>query len=107
MTPFKLPNAAAYKISVTATAANLLDLINTAAGQTVAFPYSLSVVEITPEDGDVRYTDNGLVPTATNGNLIAVTEVKTIETAPVDVKLISVIGTVTCNVRVGWHHRSN
>lgn len=103
--PYKFPNSAAYKISVTGTAANLLDLIETAASASIAFPYSLNWVEITPEDGAIRYTDNGTAPTATNGNIIVDDERREFQTAPVNVKLISVTGTVTCNVRVGWEHK--
>ena len=64
MVPYKFPNAASHKIAVTGTAANLLDLIETAAGATIDFPYDLSMAVITPEDGSIRLSQNGIVPTA-------------------------------------------
>ena len=107
MREFKLPNSAAYKISVTGTSAKLLDLINTAAGTTILFPHDLSVVFLTPEDGDVRFTTNGTVPTAANGTIVTNDFTDPIECSPVDMQLISVTGTVVCNVRLGYHHRNN
>lgn len=107
MREFKLPNSAAHKISVTGTSASLLSLITTAAGTTVSYPHDLSMVEITPEDGGIRFTTNGTVPTATNGTRVADDEVKKIECSPVDMQIISLTGTVVCNVRLGFHHRNN
>lgn len=103
MVPYKLPNSAAHKIAVTGTAATLLSLINTAASATVAFPYDLDYVIITPESGDIRYTTTGTVPTAANGILIQDNEETSIKAALVDINLISVTGTVNCNVQIGWH----
>ena len=107
MLPFKLPNAASYKITVTSTATGVLDLIETAAGEGINFRHDLSMVELQPEFGDIRYTDSGDVPTASNGILIADGETRRIEAAPVDVNLIATLGSVVCNVRVGWNRPNN
>ncbi len=106
MFPYKFPNAASYVISVTNTATRLLTLINTAAGATISFPYDLSIIELSPEDGDIRYTDNDAVPTAANGKLLVQGGSYSIETAPVNVQLIRTGGAnVAVNVRVGWIRR--
>ena len=107
MFPYKLANAASHQITVTATATRLLALINTAGGTTLGFPYDLSVVQIAPEDGDIRWTDNGINPTATEGKQLVLGGDYTIECAPTDVRLIRTGGAnVVCNVRIGWIRRT-
>lgn len=103
MLPFKLPNAAAHNITVTATATGLLDLINTAAGETINFKHDLSAIQLTLEDGDIRYTDNGSNPTATTGKLLSQGGDYSINAIPKDVKLIRTGSTnVKVSVRIGW-----
>ncbi len=107
MIEYKLPNAAAHRISVTGTAATLEALINTAAGSASNLPTTLNAWEIAPENGDVRYLSDGNTPTATEGNKVENGVILGRDGIPVKkVKLISTTGTVVCTVRVGWKEPS-
>ena len=68
---YKLPNAAAHVITVTATATRLFDLIDTAAGEAANLPGLLNAIFFSVEDGDVRITFDGTTPTAANGVLVS------------------------------------
>ena len=67
---YKLPNAAASKISVTSTATGVLDLIDTAASTEADLPSTLNSIDITPEDGDIRMMWDGNSPTSSDGFLL-------------------------------------
>ena len=101
----KTPNAAGSSISVTTTATKIIDLVNTASGTTsvnAGLPSDVNGLDITPEDGDIRYLDSGHSPTATEGMLIK--EGSTYHLRHLDIsrlELISVTGTVKCSVRFG------
>lgn len=103
MTEYKLPNAAAHKITVTGTATKLTDLLETAAGESISFPFDLNWIEISPEFGDVRFTTTGDAPTVSQGTLVEDGDTKEIIGPPVDMKLIAVLGSVDVNVRIGWN----
>ncbi len=70
MQVFKLPNAAASKVTATSTATRLYDLIQTAAATNPQLPGFLNEIFITPEDGDIRVTFDGNAPTSTQGFLV-------------------------------------
>ena len=101
MLEYTLP-VGGYKISVGTTAVNLLDAIETAAGQAISFPFDLSIVEISPESGDVRLGLNDITPTTTVGQLIEDAQRVKVVGAPRGMKIISTLGTISVNVRVGW-----
>lgn len=67
---YKLPNAAASKITVTDTATNLFDLIETAAGTTPDIPGDANAIMLTAESDDVRIMLDDNSPTSGNGFLI-------------------------------------
>lgn len=102
----KHQNAAGSKITVTATATNIFDLINTAASTTsvnAGFQVEkINAINIFPEDGDVRYLMDGNTPTSTNGILVKQGERLMLRNCPVKhLKLIRVSGDVVCNVELG------
>jgi hypothetical protein len=101
----KAPNAAGSKISVTTTAANIFDLINTAASTTDAnagYTHTANAVMIQPEDGDIRILFDGNTPTSTNGFLVQSNSVGYFPNMPLKkLQLISTTGTVVCSVMVG------
>lgn len=101
---YKLPNAAAHKITVSSTARGVLAFIDTAASATINYPYDLNFVQIQPEDYAIRYTTDGQIPTANNGILVTVGSKETINAPPIDVRLIRAEATdAVCNVTVGWN----
>lgn len=70
----KFQNAAGSKITVTSTATNIFNLINTAQSTTLnnaGFSPTVNAIIIQPEDGDIRYLMDGNTPTATNGFLVS------------------------------------
>jgi len=95
-----------HLISVTATATALTALIDAAAGAAQGLPSSLDELIIQPEDGDIRFTADGSIPTTALGELVMQNEKKTIVgISPKNINLIRVGGSdVSCNVRVGWRH---
>jgi len=66
----KLANAAASVISVTDTATNLYDLLDTAAGTSNDISGSINAVDLVVEDGDIRMLMDGNDPTTTEGLLL-------------------------------------
>lgn len=69
----KFQNANASKISVTSTATDIFDLINTAGSTTATragFSSNVNGIIINPEDGDIRVLFDGNTPTASVGFLI-------------------------------------
>lgn len=103
MLEFKLPTAASHKITVSSTAGSILSFIETAYGSAINWPFDLSQIEIQPEDYSIRYTTDGTTPTAANGTLVSVGEVKQVECAPKDFKIIRAESSdAVCCVRVGW-----
>ena len=100
----KLPNAAAGKISVTSTATELLDLIETAASTAHGLATSkLNAVDIVVEDGDIRVLFDGNTPTASNGMLLSSGMIYGFRGVPVTkMQLIRVGGSdVACSIQVG------
>ena len=95
----KPQNANASVISVTTTAANLFDLINTAGSTTLAnagFVNPNGVI-INCEDGSIRVA-SGVTPTTAKGKLLATGP--HILTGLEDLNLISTSGTVSCSVLI-------
>lgn len=103
---YKHQNAAGSKITVTATATNIFDLINTAASTSLpnaGFPTKDSnAINLNPENGDIRYLMDGNTPTATNGILVKNGERMMLRNIPLKhMQLIRVTGDVTCSVEIG------
>lgn len=98
-------NAAASKITVTGTATNIFDLINTAGSTTLenaGFSSRSNAIIIQPEDGDVRVLFNNQVPTATNGFKISSGSIATFCNVPLkSLKLIRTSANVICSVQIG------
>ena len=67
MKVYKLPNAAASKITVTSTATSLEDLIATAASADYAMPAEIDAVDLWCEANTLRYFSDGNTPTAALG----------------------------------------
>lgn len=106
MIVYPLQNANSSVISVTGTAARLLDLINTAGSVTHQFPPGLDAVDISPENGNVRLiidsSTAALSPTASRGLLIRQGSTYSLRGSSLSwVKLIAVSGTVSCSLQVG------
>lgn len=71
MRVFKLPNAAASKLTVTNSATTLASLVTTASGGTnPSLPSSLNAIFLVPEDGDIRVTFDENPPTSARGLLL-------------------------------------
>ena len=71
---FTHQNAAGSKVTVTSTATNIFDLINTAASTTLAnagFPAESNAIDLTVEDGDIRVLFDNNDPTSSNGVLLS------------------------------------
>lgn len=98
-------NAAASKITVTGTATNIFDLVNTAGSTTevnAGFSSRCNAIIIQPEDGDIRVLFNNQVPTATNGFKISNGSIATFCNVPLkSLKLIRTSGSVVCSVQIG------
>lgn len=94
----KLPNAAASNITVTSTATNLYDLIETAAGTTLNLRKNLNGILLLPEDGDVRFLLDGNSPTATEGILVKSGQPRLLEGVPLN--QMELIRTGASNVKV-------
>lgn len=98
-------NAAASKITVTATATNIFDLINTAGSTTLdnaGFSNRCNAIIIQPEDGDIRVLFNNQTPTAANGFKITSGSIATLANVPLkSLKLIRTSGDVVCSIQVG------
>jgi len=98
----KLANAAASKITVTATATNLYDLLDTAASTANDLPGSLNAVDLVVEDGDIRMLLDGNTPTAANGILLSSGCVYSFRGIPLTkMQLIRVSSDVAVSVQVG------
>lgn len=101
----KAPNAAGSKISVTTTAANIFDLINTAAGTSLpnaGYTHRTNSIVIQPENGNVRVLFDGNTPTTTNGYLVSSGTNAIFANIPLkSMQLVSTSGTVTCSLIVG------
>ena len=95
----KPQNANASVISVTTTAANLFDLINTAGSTTLenAGFVAPQAVIINCEDGDIRIA-SGVTPTTAKGKLLA-QGLHYIDGVN-DLNLISTSGTVSCSLLI-------
>lgn len=103
MVEYKLPSAAAHKITVSSTAGSVTSFIETAAGSSIAFPTGLNQLEICPENYQIRFTTDGTAPTATNGTLVRVGDVRIINAPVEDIQIIRAQGTdASCSVRVGF-----
>lgn len=103
MREFKLPSAAAHKITVTNTATSIKDLIETAASAALSAMPAINIIEISPEDYSIRFLADGLTPTAANGILVRVGDTRVINASLSDLKLIRAEGTnAVCSVRLGW-----
>jgi len=100
---FKLPNAAASKISVTSTATLLSALIDTAGGTPANLMGKLNAIDIVVEDGDIRVLFEGNVPTALNGVLLENGTTASFRGVPLSkMRLIRAGGAdVACSVQVG------
>lgn len=105
----KAPNAAGSTLSVTTTATGIFDLINTAAGTSLpraGYDANVIAIDIKPENGDIRYLDDGNTPTSSNGFLIASGDVAFLRDINMDkLQLVSVSGAVSCSVRLGYIDR--
>ena len=106
MQTFKPQAVAGNKITVTTSPAYLYALMNTAASGSDAtlagMPSQLDAIDITPENGDIRYLPNDQDPTSSVGQLLksGVTYyLRGIRLA--SMKLIAVTSSTTCNVIVG------
>jgi len=101
----KFQTAAGSKITVTATATNIFDLINTAQSTTLAFAgFSprVNAIILQPEDGDIRYLMDGNTPTAANGFLVKSGEKAVLLSVPLQkLSLIRVSGNVATSIQVG------
>jgi len=108
MIPYKLSNAAAHIITVTATATSLFDLIDTAAGAAQSLPSSLDKVVINnvdPTGNAVRYLNDGNTPTGTEGETISNGEKKTDTGVLSKIMLVrhdDAAVNVVIEVQVGW-----
>lgn len=101
---YKLPNAAASVITVTATATSLFDLIETAASTAHGLPEGLiNAIDLYVEDGDIRVLMDGNTPTASLGVLlkrggrycfrgVPVTKLKLIRTGSANVSVSLAVG---------------
>jgi len=99
---YKLANAAASKITVTATATTLFDLLDTAAGTANGLPGYLNAVDLVVEDGDVRMLLDGNTPTGTNGILLSSGVMYSFRGIPLtQMRLVRVTGDVSVSVQVG------
>lgn len=104
-------NAAASKITVTATATSLYDLINTAGSTALpraGYPVDTNGLEIRLESGgNARVFFEGNTPTSTNGWLLQEGETWRFCGTNLDkLKLIRVTGNVVCSVQLGKADRS-
>lgn len=104
-------NAAASKITVTATATLLYDLINTAGSTALpraGYPVDTNSLEIRLESGgSVRVFFEGNTPTSTNGWLLQEGETWRFCGTNLDkLRLIRVTNNVTCSVQLGKADRS-
>lgn len=106
----KHQNAAGSKITVTATATNVYDLINTAASTNLpraGFAVDTNAIDITVEDGDIRLLWDGNIPTSLLGAPLSSGNVYRFRGIPLDkMKLIRVTGDVVCSVQPGKSDRS-
>ena len=101
MIPVKLANTDAHQISVTTTAASLLDLIETAGSTAHGLKGEVNAVDLVVEDGDIRYLQDN-TPTTAKGMLVK--EGQHIFLRQVNLNtlnLISTSGTVSVGVSVG------
>lgn len=103
---FRHQNAAGSKITVTTTATNLFDLINTAAGTNLPFAgfsaKDTNGIHLFAENGDIRYLMDGNTPTSTNGILVRENERLMVENVPLTaMQLIATTGPVVCSVEIG------
>lgn len=100
---YKLPNAAASTVTVTNTAQNLFDLIDTAAGSNNNVPKDANAAILIAEGADVRYLADGNTPTASEGFLLPADEARVIKGYPLTkMQLIRVGGSnVSVSVIVG------
>lgn len=102
----KHQNAAASRITVTATATNIFDLINTAAGGSspvnAGFSSNVNGIDISVEDGNVRLLIDDNVPTSANGFLLQGGNTYFLRNIPVNkMQLIRETANVTCSVMIG------
>lgn len=102
----KAPNINGVNITVTSTATDVFNLINTAAGTTgnnAGYPVDANGVDIMPENGDVRFTLDDTVPTATTGFLIKSGSVLFLRGIPLKkLRLIRAGGSnVKCSIQIG------
>lgn len=102
----RFQNANASTISVTGTATDVFDLINTAGGTTLVragFSSKVNGLIIHPENGDVRMLFDGNTPTASKGFLVRQGTIGTFANVPLDkLKLIRTGSTnVTCSLHIG------
>lgn len=94
----KLPNASASNITVTDTATNLYDLIETAAGEDPNLRKNLNGILLLPEDGDVRFLFDGNSPTASEGIKVSQGQARLLEGVPLN--QMELIRTGASNVKV-------
>jgi hypothetical protein len=97
---------AGSKITVTNTANNIFDLINTAQSTTLpnaGFSSKANAIIIQPEDGDIRVLFNNQVPTATNGFKISMGTIATLPNIPLASLQLIRTGSadVVCSIQVG------
>jgi hypothetical protein len=97
--PFQL--ASQSKIAVDGTARTLLSFFGTHQSFASAGFGETDSVDITPEDGDVRFLVGGITPTATNGHLIKQGTTYRLRGDARTLKLISTTGTVNCSILIG------
>ena len=101
----KAPNINGVNISVTTTVADLFDLINTAASTSevnAGYKHGVNGIDIRIEDGDIRYLDDGNIPTTSKGVLGEKGDILFLRHSKLaDLKLIAVTGTVKCSIRIG------
>jgi len=67
-------------------------------GGVYTIPAGSVIVRIQPEDGNIRWTGHGTVPTMTWGCLIASGDVERIGGVISDIKLVATSGTVVTNI---------
>lgn len=103
---YRHQNAAGARIVVPTTAANLFDLINTAAGTDLpyaGFPAQYSNgINLVVESNDIRYLMDGNIPTSTEGILVKAGERLTLRNVPLTaMKLVAVVDPAICSVELG------
>ena len=102
----KAQNASALTFTVSSTDVGLFEAMNTAGGTpglfNAGFPSDVNAVEVKIENGDIRYSDDGNAPTASNGMLGVSGEKLILPHYKLEqLRFIAVDTDVTLSVRVG------